>query len=226
MLLAKSIPVPRRMSALQRDVRGYPVPFVVMRDADNRPLFTINDHRSRWKCAVENRCAICGTKIRVSTRAARSLNGAEFPNELCWFVGGPLSAFHPYGAYRDTALHHECMTYAMQVCPYLAMPSYNGRIDDRTVDYEKLPMDGITFVDMTIIPERPQLFVAVGSRKQILMTRAEMTAQERVHSNVRPERPYAAVEYWQGGVKLDEAAALPLVARALREYGDEGQREP
>lgn len=187
------------MNALQRDGRGYPIPFVVIRDTDGCPHFTANDHRKRWQSAKENRCGICGTRIK---------------GELLWFVGGPMSAFHPDGVYRDTAMHHECMTYAMQVCPYLALRSYKGRIDDKTIDYDKLETN-LMFFDPTMIPERPVLFVAVGSNKQILLDRPDMSAEERVHANVRPERPYKAIEYWQDGVKLDDAAALPLVAQAL-----------
>lgn len=187
------------MNALQRDERGYPIPYVVLRDTTGRPLFTANDHRKRWESAKENRCAICGTRIK---------------GELLWFVGGPMSAFHEHGAYRDTALHHECMSYAMQVCPYLALRSYQGRIDDKTIDYDKLESN-LMFYDPTMIPERPALFVAVGSRKQILCIWPGMSPEERIHANVRPERPYVEIEYWQDGIKLDEATALPLVARHM-----------
>lgn len=71
------------------------------------------------------------------------------------------------------------------------------------------------FFDPTMIPERPLLFVAVGSGKQILNVLKGMSAEERVHASVRPARPYKVIEYWQNGLRLDEGDALPIVARAL-----------
>lgn len=187
-----SIPVPRRMNALQHDRRGYPVPFIVLRDSAGTPHFTVNDHHRRWRCVKEKRCAICGTKL----------------SGLLWFVGGPLSAFHPDGAYRDTALHHECMNYAMRVCPYLALRSYQGRIDDLTVDYDKLP-NGVVLHDPTMIDERPGVFVVVAA------TGYQLLSGDPIHANVRPTRPYRAVEFWKDGNLLAADAAREPLAQAL-----------
>lgn len=77
----RSIPIPKRMRALQRDRRGLPVPFIVLRDTDGRPHFTINDSQRQLKCIREKRCPICGNRL----------------DKVMWFVGGPLSAFHDAG---------------------------------------------------------------------------------------------------------------------------------
>lgn len=186
------VPLPRRMRALQRDDRGYPVPFVILRDTDNRPHFTINDDRRRMRCLVERRCQICGCRL----------------DKVMWFVGGPQSAFHPDGCYNDTAMHYDCMEYALRVCPYLAAPNYLRRIDAATLDPAKLPPGcPPLFFDATQIPERPDLFVAVGALRQ--------TIKPGPPYYVKPVRPYQAVEIWRQGQKLDAkaTAALKLEAR-------------
>src|SRR5215472_13925800 len=96
--------VPSRMAHLPLDPRGYPIPANVYRDAQGRPHFTINDDRKRLEQLRRDACPICDQSLYIGR----------------WFVGGPLSAFHPNGAYIDLPMHHECATYALQVCPYLA----------------------------------------------------------------------------------------------------------
>ena len=190
----RDVPIPKRMRALAKDRRGYPIPFNVLRDNDGRPHFTVNDSNRQRRSLLERRCAICGNRLA---------------NPM-WFVGGPLSAFHEEGAYMDTALHHDCMTYALQVCPYLAAPAYLGRIDDATVDYSKLP-GHVILEDYTQIPDRPALFVAVASHSCAVIEREQIVAV------VKPHRPYVAIEYWQRGARLPDERGQMLSAVALSE---------
>lgn len=190
-----TIPVPKKMRALERDRRGYPIPFIILRDTDGRPHFTINDSVRHRRCLTEKRCPVCGTKL----------------DRPLWLVGGPLSAFHEHGAYLDSALHYECMAYALQVCPYLAAPVYSGRIDTATISPDKVPDGCRIFLDPTMIEERPVLFVAVAANKQFVNYTGLMPT-------VLPQRPFIAVEYWRAGLKLTQAEALPLVETALRNF--------
>ncbi len=189
-----AVPIPKRMRALGKDRRGYPIPYIILRDNEGRPHFTINDTLRQRKALLERRCPICGNRL----------------DKVIWFVGGPLSAFHEHGAYMDSALHHECMTYALQVCPYLATPNYLGRIDAATVDPSKLP-GGMIFMDNTMLPERPAVFVAVASYDQTISFEGPM-------AYVAPVRPYIAVEYWRNGKRLSEDEARPLVEKALNGF--------
>lgn len=191
----KDIPIPKRMRGLGRDARGYPIPFILLRDTDGKAHFTINDTSRARRCVLEKRCPICGNRLE----------------QPLWLVGGPKSAFHEHGAYFDTAMHHDCMTYALQVCPYLAMPSYLGRIDTGSLTPEKTPADVMLFVDNTMIPERPDVFVAVASNKQIPHAETEFSSY-----TVRPARPYLAVEYWRNGEQISEADGKELVIKALQ----------
>lgn len=182
------------MRLLPRDRRGYPIPFVIMRDIQGKPHFTINDSLRNFKVLSERRCQICGFRLK----------------QLMWFVGGPRSAFHEAGCYADSAMHHECMTYAMQVCPYLAVHNYPGRIDDATLNYDDLP-NYVGFVDTTMDPNRPAIFVAVASRAQEL-SRPLVWGMPMPH--VRPVRPYSAVEFWRHGIKLSVDDGMSLCRQA------------
>jgi hypothetical protein len=178
------IKVPDQMKHLERDERGYPIPYIVLRDNDNKPHFTINDIRKVERCKTADVCAICGKGL---------FRGR-------WFVGGPGSALHPNGAYIDPPLHHECMQFALQTCPYLISAKYTKRIDGKTLDPAKA--DGIIgLLDTTMDPSRPQIFVGVMAIGQTYTARGYIV----------PNRPYRKMEFWRNGVlerSLDDATLI------------------
>lgn len=167
------IAIPDRMKHLDCDHRGYPIPFIVFRDSDNKPHFTINDQHKISRCRHSDLCPICGREL---------LRGR-------WFLGGPMSALHPRGAYIDPPLHHECMRFAVQTCPYLVNQKYTKRIDGNTLDRSKAP-DVITLIDPTLDPTRPKIFVAAMAVGQ--------TYTENGY--VVPKHPYRGLEFWRDGL--------------------------
>ena len=196
------VPIPARMQHLERDARGYPIPFNIWRDTDGVAHFTINDHKKAALCVEENRCPICGQSL----------------DKTMWFVGGPMSAFHPNGCYIDQPMHEECSRYALQVCPYLAAPKYAGRIDARPVDPAKR-QDNTFFKDPTMLPDRPLVFVRVETHSYtVLKQRAEN--QDLLH--LRPLRPYLSIGFWRGGALLSQAEAEQAV-RNIKEDTSNGR---
>ena len=189
------VPIPRRMSKLPRDPRGYPIPVNVFRDRSGNPHFTINDELMRRRLLKYDRCPICGAKLL----------------RFRWFVGGPLSAFHEHGMYIDLGMHDECAHYALQACPYLAAPHYGRRIDDKTLKPGEGPP---IMIDHTMLPDRPALFVAVCARGQTIHAHGQYVA---------PVRPYVRVEYWQHGERLDDAEGATLAQAAIAEKLPEKQ---
>jgi hypothetical protein len=167
------IEVPDRMKHLERDHRGYPIPFIVFRDDDGKPHFTINDEHKVMRCKRNHICAICGKEL---------LRGR-------WFLGGPMSALHPRGAYIDPPLHHECMQFAVQTCPYLISAKYTKRIDDKKLDRNKTT-GVLMLVDPTMDPTRPKIFIAVMAVGQTLTP----------NGYIVPKHPYRAMEFWRDGV--------------------------
>lgn len=181
-----SVEVPERMKHLPLDRRGYPIPVIVMRDENGLPYFAVNNDIERLKCVKRKLCAICGGRLT---------------KEL-WLVGGPSSAFDPHGAYIDSALHHECMTYALQVCPYLAMP---GRMmmSKHSINKIEKKLGDMLIVDPTIDPTKPKCFVAVMSYGQTITS----------ETHIVPLRPYHAVEFWTDGQRLSMACGLALITK-------------
>lgn len=179
------VPIPLRMAHLPRDPRGYPIPVIVLIDDSGRANFAINNIAIVDRMAREDRCHICG----------------EVLHRARWLVGGPLSAFHKAGRYNDGPLHRECLHYAMLVCPYLAMPNYSGRIDDRRLRNDR----SMLMVNTTMMPDRPPLFVAVMTH-----------SVKRERGFFRPRRPYSNIEYWRHGEQLDPTAGRVAVAEHLR----------
>jgi hypothetical protein len=179
------IEVPTRIARLPRDRRGLPIPVIVLRDTDGQPHFTINDHEVTERLVAARCCAICGERL-----------GAH----AC-FVGGPGSAFHPAGRYFDAPLHHECATFALKTCPYLAMAGrFSKRINGRTLDPDKAP--GRVFVDTTMLPGQPVVFV-LGDCRRWTRDRA---------GHFIPDRPWRAVEFWRDGGRIDAISARELIA--------------
>lgn len=195
------VPIPSCMRHLARDRRGYPIPVVVLVDRNGEPHFTMNDEDARWRCIERDLCTICGGKL---------FRGR-------WFVGGPLSAFDPDGAYVDPPLHGECARYALRVCPYLAAPNYSKRIDARTLRPGAEP-GLMLMVDATMIPDRPAVFVSAMAAGQTVT--GDRTS---LQSYVKPKRPYLRIEYWREGVQLAAADAWAILgddllkARGVRE---------
>jgi hypothetical protein len=181
--------MPPRIQALEKDHRGFPIPWNVLRGKENKPIFTANDDRKHILALKEDRCAICGQ-----------------PNEkVRWFVGGPKSAFHPNGWYFDLPGHEECIEFALKVCPYLAAKNYANRIDIK--DNKNLPDGQVLFVDYTQDPNRPTVFVMVGC------TRVEVSIRPPA-IYVRPA-DRTEVRYWRKGERVESVEGEILVAQAL-----------
>lgn len=190
------VPVPRRMQTLGVDPRGYPIPWNVMRGLDGAGLFTVNDDRKHLRAIAQGLCPICGERL----------------GQWKWFVGGPLSAFDPHGWYLDLPGHRDCMEYTLQVCPYLALPKYLGRIDIPKNKMDNVPPEARLFVDHTMLPDRPEIFVAQASSE------VEVKPNTAALPYVRPRKPVLAYQYWRHGHRLSEAEALPFLRAALGEW--------
>lgn len=197
MLDFKTVEIPARMRHLPKDRRGYPIPVNVFIDNNGKPHFTINDDEKRQVHLRKKQCPICGGAL---------LRGR-------WTVGGPASAFMEEGAYIDPPMHYECYRYAMQVCPYLAVPSFTKRIDAGTLKKEDVEEHRI-FIDDTVLAGRPPLFVGV------------MHLGEEYQTNMfgrierfKPKRPYRNIEYWQDGKELPAAEGKALADAYIAEKG-------
>ncbi len=185
------IPIPLRMRHLDLDHRGFPIFYIAQRDPNSgRAMFAVNDSLKQRECAEKDLCEICGTKL---------FRGR-------WFIGGPLSAFHPKGAYNDAAMHDECAHYSLNVCPWLAASNYERTIGEKQA--EKLPGTLTHDPSDPLFKYRPPLFVAVMSIGHVNEMRPAGLYV------FKPNRPYRKVEFWVQGKQL----SLEDGALMAREY--------
>lgn len=189
----KDIPIPEMMKDLEKDKRGYPIPFIVARDKNNIPRFQINDHWLVEKCLAEKLCSVCGKPL----------------NDDMWLVGGPMSAFHPQGSYIDPPGHEHCIKYSLQVCPYLINVNYKKRIDLANVVEGDFP-ESMVFVDETMDETRVPFFVTIKLRSYRIV---RYSISERY---IVPDRNYLVVEFWNGGVKITSEEADKLYQEHLK----------
>jgi hypothetical protein len=184
--------IPECLASLGRDRRGYPIPVTAAVDRDGTPHFTVTDQPARHRMIDEDRCHLSGRKL---------LRGR-------WFVGGPMPAFHEFGAFIDGPMLDEASLFAVQTCPYIAAPKYARRIEDAA--FSKAAPDGSQLMRTheEPNPDRPELFLRV-------MT----TGQKLVNSNTGDtlfvtRKPYVRVEFWRHGQQLgfDEGVELSVAS--------------
>lgn len=122
---AKNVPIPDRMKHLPTAKRlPYIVPWFLASEDD----FRIVDETKRLIASMQRVCWICGGKM---------------PQNDYWFIGGPRSSYNRM--YQDPPSHRECAHYAMQVCPFLAIPTAQrrGELPDHNAEVAELANPGV-----------------------------------------------------------------------------------
>src|SRR6202012_4806072 len=101
--------------------------------------------------------------------------------------------------------HEECGLYAIQVCPFLAVPTYSKLIEDKTLKPEAVH-DTARFHNDQIAPKRPLVFV-LARTSGITLTDADDGSGKKY---ILPRRPWKEVEFWLTGkqITLEDAAAI------------------
>ncbi len=173
------------MKDLPLDKRGLPVPVIILKDKNGDHHFKMNNDVVVEQCIKDKTCTICGNPL-----------GTDM-----WMIGGPMSAFHPNGAYIDAPVHKACGEYALQVCPYLAVSTYSGKP-------VKIPeggvFDNMLFVNPTQSPDRVPFFVF----SKISGYSVKRYGIERY---IIPDKPYLEIEFWNDGEQLTREQAQNLV---------------
>jgi hypothetical protein len=184
--VVKDVPIPFDLQGNDRDRRGLPIPFVVYRDVKGAPHFSINDNSVVDEVLAKKLCGLCGKPL--------------LPGQI-WFVGGPGSSFLEDGMYIDPFMHEDCGRYAVQVCPFIAAPSYS-RVEGRTLKAENVHDEAFVH-DNQIAPPRPLLFAFTCTAGFTLVDAPDDSGQKYI----LPDRPWTHVEFWQNGNPITQAEA-------------------
>ena len=172
----KSVPVPKMMEEYcEKDSKGNPVPYVVLKDKEGKFHFKINDSMKSANCFTNDLCSICGQIMDGDNQ---------------WLLGGIASAFDPGGVYIDLPIHKECGTYALQVCPYLAIRNYTAKIDISRL--QNLFKGELELHNPTVDPDRLPVFVFIRPMK----------IGYNSNFTVKALNGYHEVQYWRDGKQL------------------------
>lgn len=128
----RDVPMPPQIARLERDRRGYPIPYIAQRypllvpppvdpvlgmvacedtSGPCQPLLGFMSEERQRRCFLKFRCQVCERSV---ARGAR------------WLAGGvadmPLATF----AFREPYVCGSCLRYAVQVCPGLVTGARSG----------------------------------------------------------------------------------------------------
>lgn len=181
----KTVELPELMKDLPLDKRGLPIPIIILKDKEGNYHFKINDTTIVEKCIADKLCSVCGKPMI---------------NDM-WLIGGPLSAFHPNGVFGDSPVHKSCGEYALQVCPYLAVSTYNGKLNR---ELESGVFDGMAFVNITQTQDRVPFFV-------FCRISGYNVSRRSIERYIVPVKPYLDVEFWNDGEKITKEQAQKLL---------------
>lgn len=110
--MAFNLEIPKELSHLKIDKRGYPIPYFVSW-INGEPEFRYMD-AARVKRIIENKlCHICGIKL---------------PKDYFYFISGPVGLQNKVSS--DAAMHRVCAEFSLRACPHLFLQKAERREND------------------------------------------------------------------------------------------------
>lgn len=169
----RAVPIPGRLARRPRDRRGYPIPAMVLIKEDGTPDFRVTDVEKWVRACNERTCALCGEQL------GRHLA----------FVGGPR--VYENRLFTDLPMHLECAEYALQVCPYIAVPNFK---------YASTLADVGEGVSLRVAAE---VEVARPDRFMLGITRSYQVVKLPGGSYAVRAAPWEQIAWWQDGKCLE-----------------------
>ena len=110
--MALKLEIPKELSHLKVDPRGYPIPFFVSY-VDGKPEFRFLNTDRVLMIIDKKLCHICGKKL---------------PKDYCYFIAGPLGLKN--GISSDAGMHRVCAEFSLKACPHLFFQNADYRVND------------------------------------------------------------------------------------------------
>lgn len=104
--------IPKELSHLKVDPRGYPIPFFVSY-IDGKPEFRFMNFDRVLMIIHKKLCHICGKKL---------------PKDYCYFIAGPMGLKN--GISSDAGMHRICAEFSLKACPHLFLQNADYRKND------------------------------------------------------------------------------------------------
>lgn len=100
--MAKHIPpIPKELSHLKIDERGYPIPFFVT-NRNGKPDFVLLNTERQMQCVEKKLCPICGLKLY---------------KDYSYVITGPLGLKNCM--VTDPPMHRVCAEFSLRACPHM-----------------------------------------------------------------------------------------------------------
>lgn len=195
----KDIPIPRRMTHLPIDDRGFPIPKFVPY-VDGQPEFRAMDGRHLHDCMSRKLCWLCAHPLGVHMT----------------FVMGPMCAINRNNA--EPPCHHECAEYAAKACPFLTQPRM--RRNERNTPWK----DGEERVPGIAIKRNPGVAILWTTRSY----RPFMDKSGYLFRVGEPERLQAFCEGRTATIEEvmhSVTTGLPILLNMARQEGDQAVLE-
>jgi hypothetical protein len=181
---SRVVEIPKSLRTLERDRRGLPIPYIVLRDRSGSPIFAHNDARRIAECERKRLCSICGKRLKD-----------------LWFVGGSRAFLHEDGVFIDPPVHQECGEYALQVCPFLASPNWGKSVAQHTAKDRELPKGVKVGTPVAYVgPAQPEWF-GFGLADRLAVGRSQRG--DYLHRVIR----WTYVEFWKNGRRCNSPNA-------------------
>lgn len=107
-----NLPIPKCLSHLKIDERGYPIPYFVSW-VDGKPEFRFMDHVRQEMIIEKKVCHICGKKLN---------------KDYNYIISGPIGYQNKISS--DAAMHRECAEFSLMACPHLYLQKAERRKND------------------------------------------------------------------------------------------------
>lgn len=135
-----NIEIPKELSHLKIDSRGYPVPYFVSW-IDGKPEFRYLDPERLYMIFDRKVCHICGTKL---------------PSDYVYFISGPMGLQNRISS--DAGMHRVCAEFSLKACPHLYLQKAERREND------ELGKE-IASQPSVLIKEKPPVVILVKASK-------------------------------------------------------------
>lgn len=110
--MALKFDIPKELSHLKIDERGYPIPYFVSW-IDGKPEFRFLDHARQEMIIEKGVCHICGKKLN---------------KDYNYVISGPIGYQNRVSS--DAAMHRVCAEFSLRACPHLYLQKAERREND------------------------------------------------------------------------------------------------
>lgn len=158
--MRKDLTIPKELSHLKTDDRGYPIPYFVSPAPDGQHEFRYIDRGRQLMIINRKVCHICGKKL---------------PDDYCYFISGPIGLGNRIST--DAGMHRVCAEFSLMACPHLYFFKAQRREND---DLGKL----VGAMPSPVVKDKPnELYLIKASKFKTVTHAGDTFIRYTLHSH-------------------------------------------